>query len=136
MLEPADRAGAGAAQYDAGFPRGTQMAVEFPLAPHREHAARVAAADEYRVLLEHERSEVARRAREQRQMRRPAGELPEPGVEAQAPRVVIAVRGTNERDLGLALAGLLEEVIDEQQVVEFDWQRRAADSNDLPFLHT
>ena len=134
VLEPADRAGAGAAEDDAFFPCRAQVPIEFPFAPDGEHTARVAAADEYRVLLEHERAEVARRAGKERQMRRPAVELAEPRVESQATRVGVAVRRADERNPGLALAGLPEEILDEQEVIQFKRQGRAADSNYL-FFH-
>jgi len=65
------------------LPGLAQVGVETPVAPYREHAAGVAAADEDRILFEHEGFEIARRAREQRQVRRPAVELAEARVETQ-----------------------------------------------------
>ena len=76
---------------------------------------------------------IARRAREQRQVIRPAFEATEAGVEAQATRIGIAVRGADETDARIALAGLCEEIFDEQQVVEFERQRGAAHGDDLAF---
>src|SRR6185295_7987009 len=79
-----------------------------------------------RVLLEHEGFQVARRAREERQVRGAAVEAAEARVEAQPPRVRVAVRRTDEGDPGLPAAGLLQEIIDEPQVVELERQRAAA----------
>jgi hypothetical protein len=42
--------------------------------------------------------------------------------------------GADEADFGFAFAGLFEEIIDQQQVVEFERQRRSADGDDL-FFH-
>ncbi len=63
-------------------------------------------------------------------------ELAEPGVEAQASRVGVAVRRADEAHFGVAPAGLLQEIVDEQQVVEFERQRGAAYGNNLTFFHT
>ena len=110
------------------------MDIESPVTPHRKHAAGVAAADEDCILFEHKRSQIARRARKQRQVRRLAVELAETGVETQAPGIGIAMRGADEADFGFAFAGLFEEIIDQQQVVEFERQRRSADGDNL-FVH-
>src|SRR5688572_33069563 len=51
LFKPADGAGAHAAQHHAVLPRGAQVDIEAPITPHSEHAARIAPADEYAVLL-------------------------------------------------------------------------------------
>ena len=107
------------------------MEVETPIAPHGQHAARVAAAHEDRVLLEHERFEVAWSAREKRQMRGRAVELAEARIEAQASDFSIAGRGADVEHLGSAALRLLEKVFDEAKVVELRRERHAADGENL-----
>src|SRR6185436_9586938 len=77
----ADRTGANTGQHSSGFPRATQQRWNVPFTPHREHALGVAAANVDHVLLEQDCFQIGR-AREQRNMRRPAGELSERVVEA------------------------------------------------------
>ena len=43
------------------------------------------------------------------------------------------MRSADEADFGFAFAGLFKEIVDEQQVVEFEWQCGAAYGNDLTF---
>src|SRR3970040_1164452 len=72
-----------------------------------------------------------RGVREQRQVRRPALETAETGVETQAPRFRISARRADVAHPGPAPASLLEEVVDQQQVVEVRGQGHAAHGNNL-----
>ena len=46
----------------------------------------------------------------------------------------VAVRGTDEAHAGAAFFRLREKIFDQQQVIEFEWQRGAAYRDDL-FFH-
>jgi hypothetical protein len=52
-------------------------------------------------------------------VRRPARKLAETRIKAQAAVIRVTVRRADERDFRFAPAGLFQEIIDEQQVVEF-----------------
>src|ERR1043166_10064433 len=93
-----------APEHEALLPCGAQVPVEPPFAPHREHAARVAAADENRILRRNECAQIARCAREQRQMHRRAGEARKARVEAYGIWVGVAACRADETHPRLALA--------------------------------
>ena len=62
---------------------------------------------------------------------------PDEIVRLGAAGIGVAMRGADEADFGFAFAGLFEEVVDQQQVVEFERQSGAADRDDLflDFFH-
>jgi hypothetical protein len=61
----------------------------------------------------------------------PAVELTESGVEAQSSELGVAASSADESDFRFFAMGLLDEVLDEQQVVELRRQGHAADRDDL-----
>ena len=138
LLEPAQRAGAQAAQHDAGLPRLPQRDVE-PMRPQHAHQAdHAAAADVDEVLVEHVRAHVvgAAVAPEQRHVRRLAAARGEVAVEADDVVVGVARRGRQEADLrppaARPVGGEPEHVVVEQRVPGLHREPAAAEGDYLP----
>jgi hypothetical protein len=136
LLEPAQRAGAQAAQHDAGLPRLAQRDVEAVRAQHAHQADDAAAADVDQILVEQVRAHVvgAAVAPEQRHVRRLAAARREVAVEADDVVVGVARRGREEADLrplAPGRRGQPEHVVVEERVARLHREAAATEGDDL-----
>ena len=136
--EPAQRAGAEAAQHDAALPRLAQDHVDAVRLPGAEQADHAAAADVDEVARQQVLANVpdGALAPEQRHVRRLAQLGREGAVEAHDVVIRVAAGRRQEADLGAlagaALAGEAEHVVVEQRVAAFHREAAAAERHDLP----
>ncbi len=132
LLEPAVGPRADAGQHNAAVVRFAQNCRQFPRLPQGQQALRVAAAYIDDVLRQQEGARILRRTGEEGEMAGPAAKPAEGLVEAQRVLRALAAGLCQETDIGIWLAGLLDDVLVKGQVVRLHGKAAAAQGDDLP----